>query len=75
MDSIGRSMLEYGERQSDNRASAMGNIYIGIGYFSGGNMPSAIEPLKKGILISPDPLLSCTAKLALGGAYFLEGEC
>jgi len=74
MDSIGRLMLEYGERQSDNRASAMGNIYIGVGYFSGGDMPSAIIPLKKGILISPDPLLSCTAKLALGGAYFLEGN-
>ncbi|HLO26627.1 MAG TPA: adenylate/guanylate cyclase domain-containing protein, partial [Geobacteraceae bacterium] len=74
MDGIGRLMLEYGERQSDNRASAMGNIYIGVGYFSGGNMPSAIIPLKKGILISPDPLLSCTAKLALGGAYFLEGD-
>src|SRR5512141_589868 len=52
----------------------MGNIYIGVGYFSGGNMPSAVIPLKKGILISPDPLLSCTAKLALGGAYFLEGD-
>ena len=74
MDSVGRSMLEYGEGQSDNRASAMGNIYIGVGYFSGGDMPSAIKPLKKGILISPDPLLSCTAKLALGGAYFLEGD-
>jgi class 3 adenylate cyclase/tetratricopeptide (TPR) repeat protein len=74
MDSIGRLMLEYGERQSDNRASSMGNIYIGVSYFSGGDSLSAIEPLKKGILISPDPLLSCTAKLALGAAYFLEGD-
>jgi tetratricopeptide (TPR) repeat protein len=74
IDSIGRLMLEYGEKQSDPRGSAMGHIYIGIGYFSGGDMPSAIGPLKKGILISPDPLLSCTAKLALGGAYFLEGD-
>jgi len=74
VDGIGRLMLEYGERQSDNRASAMGNIYIGVGYFSGGDMPSAIMPLKKGILISPDPLLSCTAKLALGAAHFLEGD-
>jgi tetratricopeptide (TPR) repeat protein len=74
MDGIGRLMLEYGEKQSDNRASAMGNIYIGIGYFSSGNLPSAIMPLKKGILISPDPLLSCTAKMALGAAYFLEGD-
>jgi tetratricopeptide (TPR) repeat protein len=52
----------------------MGNIYIGGGYFSGGNRPSAIEHIKKGILVSPDPLLSCTAKLALGAAYFLEGD-
>jgi class 3 adenylate cyclase/tetratricopeptide (TPR) repeat protein len=74
IDSIGRSMLEYGERQSDPRGSAMGHIYIGVGYFSGGNMPSAIESLKKGILISPDPLLSCTGKMALGASYFLEGN-
>jgi len=74
IDSIGRLMLAHGERQSDNRASAMGHIYIGVGHFCGGDMPSAIGPLKKGILISPDPLLSCTAKLALGGAYFLEGD-
>jgi len=74
IDSIAKSMLGYGERQSDNRASAMGNIYMGVGYFSGGNMPSALEPLKKGILISPDPLLSCTGKMALGAAYFLEGN-
>ena len=74
MDSTGKLMLEYGEKQSDNRASAMGNIYIGVGYFSGGDMPSAIGPLKKGIHLSPDPLLSCTAKLALGAAYFLEGD-
>lgn len=74
IDNTGRLMLEYGEKQSDPRGSAMGHIYIGIGYFSGGDMPSAIGSLKKGILISPDPLLSCTAKLALGGAYFLEGD-
>ena len=74
MDSIGRLMVEYGERQSDNRASAMGNIYIGAGYFSAGDCLSAMESLKKGILLSPDPLLSCTAKLALGAACFLEGN-
>jgi tetratricopeptide (TPR) repeat protein len=37
-------------------------------------MLSAVEPIKKGILVSPDPLLSCSAKTALGAAYFLEGN-
>ena len=74
LDSIGKVMLDYGERESDNRASAMGNIYLGVGHFTGGNMPSAIEPLKKGILLSPDPLLSYTGKMALGAVYFLEGD-
>src|SRR5512143_4061749 len=41
IDSIGRLMLEYGEKQSDPRGSAMGHIYIGVGYFSGGDMLSA----------------------------------
>ena len=72
--SIGRLMLEHGERQSDNRASALGYIYIGFGHFFGGDMVSAVEPIKKGILVSPDPLLSCSAKTALGAAYFLEGN-
>jgi tetratricopeptide (TPR) repeat protein len=74
MDELGRLMLEYGERQSDNRASALGYVYIGFGHFCGGNMLSAIEPIKKGILVSPDPLLSCSVKLALGAAFFLEGN-
>jgi len=74
LDSIGKVMRDYGEKESDNRASAMGNIYLGVGYFSGGDMPSAIEPLKRGILLSPDPLLSYTGKMALGAVYFLEGD-
>jgi len=74
MDEFGKLMLEYGERQSDNRASAMGYVYIGYGHFSAGDSFSAIEPLKRGILVSPDPLLSCSAKLGLGAACFLEGN-
>ncbi|MBF8258484.1 MAG: hypothetical protein HW377_858 [Actinobacteria bacterium] len=74
IDSIGRSMLEYGERRSDPRASAMGHNLIGAGHYWAGNFLLAIETLKKGILISPDPLLSCTAKTVLGGSNFLLGN-
>jgi class 3 adenylate cyclase/tetratricopeptide (TPR) repeat protein len=74
MDSIGRLMLEYGERQSDDRAAALGHNLIGTGHFWGGNMLSAIETLERGILVSPDPLLSNSAKFVLAGAYFLEGN-
>ena len=35
MDNIGRSMLEYGERQSDPRALAMGHNFIGAGHLYG----------------------------------------
>ena len=74
MHELGSLMLEYGERQSDNRALALGHIYIANGHFWGGNMFSVIEPIKKGILISPDPLLSCAAKTVLGASCFLVGN-
>jgi tetratricopeptide (TPR) repeat protein len=72
--SLGRLMLEHGDRQADNRASALGYVYIGFSHFFGGDMLSAVEPIKKGILASPDPLLSCSAKTALGAAFFLKGN-
>jgi class 3 adenylate cyclase/tetratricopeptide (TPR) repeat protein len=74
MDRIGRSLLEYGEKRSDPRASAMGHNFIGTGHYWEGNLLSAIETLKRGILVSPDPLLSCTAKTVLGGSNFLLGN-
>jgi len=73
--SIGRLMLEHGERQSDNRASALGYIYIGFGHFFGGDMVSAVEPIKKGILVFPGSVaLLFREKRLLGLAYFLEGN-
>jgi tetratricopeptide (TPR) repeat protein len=74
IDNVGRSILEYGDRQSDPRALAMGHNLIGTGHYFGGNTLSAIESLKKAILVSPDPLLSCVAKTVLGGSYFLAGN-
>ena len=74
MNELGKLMLEYGERQSDNRALTFGYIYIGGGHYMGGNMLLAIETLKRGILVSPDPLLSCSTKFLLGGAYYWAGN-
>jgi class 3 adenylate cyclase/tetratricopeptide (TPR) repeat protein len=74
IDNVGRSILEYGERQSDPRALTMGHNFIGTGHNFGGNMLLAIETLKRGILVSPDPLLSCVAKTLLGSSYYLMGN-
>jgi len=74
IDNVGRLMLEYGEKQSDPRAITSGHNLIGTGQYFGGNMLLAIETLKRGILVSPDPLLSNTAKTILGGSYFLAGN-
>ncbi len=74
MDELGNLMLEYGESQSDNRALALGHIFIGLGHFWGGNMRSVPEPIRKGILVSPDPLLSCAAKTVLGASCFSLGN-
>ena len=71
---IGRSLFEYGERQSDPRALAMGHNFIGTGHYKGGDPLSAIGTLKGAILVSPDSLLSCTAKTVLGAAYFSLGN-
>lgn len=74
MNELGNLVLEYGERQSDPRALTSGHNLIGTGHYFGGNIPLAIETLKRGILISPDPLISCAAKTVLGGSYFLSGN-
>ncbi len=74
MDEFGNLMLLYGEKQSDNRALALGHIFIGLGHFWRGNMLSVEEPIKKGISVSPDPLLSCAAKTVLGGSCFRLGN-
>jgi len=74
IDELGRLILDYGERQSDPRASATGHNVIGAGHLFGGNPLLAIETLKSGILISPDPLVSNAAKTILGSAYLLIGN-
>jgi class 3 adenylate cyclase/tetratricopeptide (TPR) repeat protein len=74
IDNVGRALLKYGERQSDPRALAMGHNFVGTGQYKGGYPLLAIETLKGAILVSPDPLLSCTAKTILGGSYFSVGN-
>jgi class 3 adenylate cyclase/tetratricopeptide (TPR) repeat protein len=74
VDELGRSIFEYGERQSDPRASAMGLNIIGVGHLYGGNPLLAIETAKRAILVSPDPYLSNAAKIILGSSYYLMGN-
>jgi hypothetical protein len=71
VNELGRSIFEYGEKQSDPRASAMGLNIIGAGHLYGGNPLLAIETAKRAILVSPDPYLSNVAKIILGSSYYL----
>jgi len=74
VESVGKLMLEIGKRQSDIRSTAVGHAYVGQAHFMGGDNSSAIESLKAGISISPDPFLSNNMKITLGAAWFFIGN-
>ena len=71
---IGRILLDYAERRSDNRCMVTGYISIGHGYFTAGNFPSAIECYQKAIHISRDPFYVKWPRFFLGMGYIQNGQ-
>jgi tetratricopeptide (TPR) repeat protein len=69
IDNVGRSILEYGDRQSDPRALAMGHNLIGTGHYFGGNTLLAIESLKRAILVSPSLNRLSVSLAKFGGGF------
>ena len=70
----GKTLLEYGQRESDLRCMTMGHWTIGNGYYAAGNFSAAIECHKSAIQAAPDPLFASSAKLLLGMTYIADGQ-
>ena len=47
---------------------------MGYSRLAAGDFPSAIEFFKKGIQVSPDPMISHAAKIVLGICYLATGQ-
>jgi predicted ATPase/class 3 adenylate cyclase len=73
-EETGRLLLEYGQSESDIRSTFLGHYYVGLGHYSGGDFPLAIEHIQKAIEVSADPLFSYGAKTTLGLIFVSRGE-
>ena len=72
-DELGKLLLDYGQKQTDIRMTAMGYVCIGMGRAAAGDLSPAIESFQRAIQISIDPLLTYIGKLLMGYCY-LGGE-
>jgi len=71
---LGQALLDYGKKHSDLRCIARHYTAMGISSFSAGDLPSAIEYLKKGIQVQPDLVTSHATRTLLGGGYLATGQ-
>jgi class 3 adenylate cyclase/tetratricopeptide (TPR) repeat protein len=67
-------LVDYGKRHSDMRC--MANYYIAMGQsrLPAGDYPSAIEYFNDAVHISPDPVMTHSAKMLLGQCYLRTGQ-
>ena len=71
---LGQALLDYGRKHSDLRCIARHYIAMGLSRNAAGDYPSAIDFYKKCIQVSPDPVISHGAKMALGSCYLATGQ-
>jgi len=66
---LGEILLDYGQRESDNRMTTMGHMFVGWGHYTAGDLPLAIECFQKSNQVSVDPMVSYVAKSMIGYCY------
>jgi len=71
---LGQALLKYGTKHSDLRCVTCHYVAMGFSRRAAGDFPSAIEFFKKGIQVSPDPMISQAAKNSLGACYLATGQ-
>jgi class 3 adenylate cyclase/tetratricopeptide (TPR) repeat protein len=69
-----RSLLRYGQRNSNHRSLVMGHYAMASALFFMGDMPSTIKSSQNAINVSEDPFYSQVPRLILGGAYLMSGR-
>jgi len=71
---LGQALLDYGRKHSDLRCITCHYFGAGESCIAAGDYPSAIEIFKKCIQVSPDPVMSLSAKNLLGRCYLAIGQ-
>ena len=66
---MGRELIDQGRQLSDVRAEFIGHICCGYGYFTKGDIASAIESFKHAVEVSVDPFYRQWASLWCGFSY------
>jgi tetratricopeptide (TPR) repeat protein len=69
-----KRLLEYGERNANNRSKVLGHWMEGFGYQSIGDMKSSQKSCEKAMEVALDPAYPEFPKVSLGMAYFFGGE-
>jgi tetratricopeptide (TPR) repeat protein len=71
---LGKTVLEYGQRNSDIRSMAAGHASMGIGHMSSGELSIAAEYFQEAIKVAADPVYSIYAKAFLGPVQIMLGK-
>jgi len=69
-----KRLLEYGERNANNRSKVFGHWMEGFGHQAAGDMKSSQKSYKKAIEVALDPAYAQFPKSSLGMAYFLDDQ-
>jgi tetratricopeptide (TPR) repeat protein len=70
----GKSLLEYGQRQSNIRSMVMGHYCIGHYHLLAGDLPSAIESYHRATKVSVDPWYYQFPQTMLGICYVMNDQ-
>jgi len=70
----GRRLVEFGLERSSIRSQVMGHYIKGLGYFSNGDLPAAIDCFLSATQVSGDPYYFHIPRLLLGMSYSLTGR-
>ena len=69
-----KRLLEYGERNANNRSKVFGHWMKAFGHLAAGDMKSSQKSSEKAIEVALDPFYAQFPKFTLGIAYFLDGQ-
>jgi class 3 adenylate cyclase/tetratricopeptide (TPR) repeat protein len=69
-----KRLLEYGERNANNRSKVFGHWMKAFGHIVAGDMKSSQKSNEKAIEVALDPAYAQFPKSTLGNAYFVDGQ-
>jgi tetratricopeptide (TPR) repeat protein len=70
----GKKLLDHGNKNSDMRSLLWGWWISGLGHFTDGSLPVAIECFKEALQISRDPFYPQIVRVGLGAMYASGGQ-